>query len=186
MEIKLIDISHNIIIIINIMPIKYAYITIVLNSEKQSWGSYFKFCIGDEDIITENDTIVILFDDGTIVDTKNKDENTKWEVGPNIHHGVCPLYFRKPGGKLILLKIPRIKNGNLTLDFKPIFKDNLKYTSLNKKPSVYNAIYEITGVADVFALAKYGSGFKYVLAYDDEYFDKSDIAYLIHMIFTHE
>ena len=45
------------------MPIKYAEITIVRNLEKESWLSYFKNLIGEENIITNNDTIIISFDD---------------------------------------------------------------------------------------------------------------------------
>jgi hypothetical protein len=185
MEIKLIGISHNIIININIiMPIKYADITIVINSEKQTWGSFFKYWIGDEDIITENDTIIILFEDGDIVDKHEK--KTEWEIGPITSRGVYPIWFSKIYSRLIRLKTPHIKNGNLALDFKPIFKDNLKFTAFNKEASVYNAIYEITGIGDVFALVKSGPKFQYVLAYHDEYFDKSDITYFIHKVFTRQ
>ena len=165
------------------MPIKYADITIVINTEKQSWGSYFKYWLEDEDITTENDTIVILFEDGTIVDDH---ENKQWEIGPIIHRGVYPVYFKKPEDRLVILKTPHIKNGNLALDFKPIFKDNLKFTVFNKEASAYNAVYEIADVGEVFALVKSGPKCQYVLAYDDEYFDKSDISYFIHKVFTRQ
>ena len=51
------------------MPIKYAEITIVRNFKKESWLSYFKNLIGEENIITNNDIIIISFDDGTISET---------------------------------------------------------------------------------------------------------------------
>ena len=54
------------------MPIKYAEIRIIRNLKEESWFSYFKNLIGDEDIITNNDTIIISFDDGSISDTNNK------------------------------------------------------------------------------------------------------------------
>jgi hypothetical protein len=69
------------------------------------------------------------------------------------------------------------------LDSKSIFKDYPNYNTLKKEPSIYNAIYKSKDI-DIFALAKIETNFKYLLAYDDSYFDKSDIEYFVNCIFT--
>ena len=72
------------------MPIKYAEITIIRNWKKESWLSYFKNLIGEEDIITNNDTIIISFDDGTVSDTKSNDANKQFEMGLKHYYNGYP------------------------------------------------------------------------------------------------
>ena len=176
------------------MSIKYAEITIVRNLKKESWLSYFKNLIGEEDIITNNDTIIISFDDGTVSDTKSNDDNIRFEMGLKGNYCNYPRYFKKEDKDyMAFLKTPRVELVTeprglfsytvLKLDLKPIFKDYPNYNTLKKEPSIYNAIYESENI-DIFALAKIGPNFKYLLAYDDLYFDKSDISYFINCIFT--
>ena len=169
------------------MSIKYAEIIITRNLEEESWLSYFKNLIGQENIITDNDTIIISFDDGTITDTKSVLVDKKFEFGVksrNINY-VYPIYFNKPGKHLLFLQKPVLKNGSMYLNFNDIFKDDPKFATLIKTPSVYNAIYQILGTdQQFFALAKNGHNHRYLLAYDDSYFDKSDVSYFIHMLFT--
>jgi len=161
------------------MPIKYAEITIV---RKESWINYFKNLIGDENIITKNDTIIILFDDGTVTDTvEYKDANIRFEMGPKSVYSTYPMYFNKINKNTVFLKTPRVEKNVLKLDFKPIFKDYPNYTTLKKEPSIYNAIYESNDI-DIFAVAKRSSNL-YLLAYEDTYFDKSDIANLFINLF---
>jgi len=159
------------------MPIKYAEITIV---RKESWLTYFKNLIGDENIITKNDTIIILFDDGSVSDTvEYKDANIRFEMGPKSHY-YCygyPIYFNKINKNTVFLKTPRVEKNVLKLDFKPIFKDYPNYNTLKKEPSIYNAIYEESNDIDMFAVVKRASNL-YLLAYEDTYFDKSDIVNL--------
>jgi hypothetical protein len=159
------------------MPIKYAEVTIV---RQQSWLTYFKNLIGEENIITDNDTIIILFDDGTVTDTISKDENERFEMGPKSVYSTYPMYFNKINKNTVFLKTPIIKDNVLKLDFKPIFKDYPNYTTLKKEPSIYNAIYESNGI-DIFAVAKRTSNL-YLLAYEDSYFEKLDIVNLFHKV----
>jgi hypothetical protein len=63
-----------------------------------------------------------------------------------------------------------------------IFKDYKNSNTLKKEPSIYNVIYESESI-NMFALVKIGSNFKYLLAYEDTYFDKSDIEYFVNCIF---
>ena len=179
------------------MSIKYAEITIVRNLKEESWLSYFKNLIGDEDIITNNDTIIILFDDGTVSDTNNKLVNEQFEIGPESYHyqfSSYPIYFNKKDKNTVFLKAPILEKVTDTRGFfsymvkklhsRDIFKDYKNCNTLKKEPSIYNVIYEDIGIGDIFALVKIGSNFKYLVAYDDSYFDKSDIGYLVNCIFT--
>lgn len=159
------------------MPIKYAEITIV---RQESWLTYFKNLIGEENI-TNNDTIIILFDDGTVTDTTTKDAIERFEMGPKSVYSTYPMYFNKINKNTLFLKIPRVEKNVLKLDFKPIFKDYPNYSTLKKEPSIYNAIYESNDI-DIFALIKRASN-RYLLAYEDSYFDKSDIVNLFFNLF---
>jgi len=164
------------------MPIKYAEVTIVRNLEKESWLTYFKNLIGEENIITKNDTIIILFDDGTVTDTSQyKDADERFEMGPKSVYSTYPIYFNKINKNTLFLKPPRVENNVLKLDFKPIFKGYPNYTTLKKEPSIYNGIYESNNI-DIFAVAKRASNL-YLVAYEDTYFDKSDIGSFVHCIF---
>ena len=164
------------------MPIKYAEITIVRNLEQKSWLTYFKNLIGEENIITKNDTIIILFDDGTVTDTTTKDDIERFEMGPKRGYSTYPMYFNKINKRIAFLKTPRVEKNVLKLDFKPIFKDYPNYSTLKKEPSIYNAIYESNDI-DIFAVVKRTSNL-YLLAYDDSYFDKSDMVNLFFNLFT--
>lgn len=178
------------------MPIKYVEITIVRNLKEESWLSYFKNLIGHEDIITINDTIIILFDDGTLSDTNNKHVNEQFEIGPKSYHyqfSSYPIYFNKKDKKTVFLKAPILEEVKeprnlfsymvMKLDSKHIFKDYKNCNTIKKEPSIYNVIYEDIGIGDIFAMVKIGSNFKYLLAYDDSYFDKLDIEYFVNCIF---
>ena len=70
------------------------------------------------------------------------------------------------------------------IDFKPIFKAYSNFNTSKKEPSIYNAIYEDMCVGEVLAIVKNGYNHRYFLAYDDSYFDKSDINYFVNMLFT--
>lgn len=165
------------------MPIKYAEITIVRNLQEENWLSYFKNLIGHEDIITNNDTIIISFDDGSISDTKSEIIDKQFKFGPQRYYQNYPIYFNKLDKETLFLKCPVIKNGNLTIDFKPIFKDYQNFNTIKKEPSIYNAIYE-TCLGEVLSIVKNGKNHRYFLAYDDDYFDKSDINYFVNILFT--
>jgi hypothetical protein len=176
------------------MPIKYAEISIVRNLEKESWLSYFKNLIGEENIITNNDTIIISFDDGTISETKHDLVDKQFKFGPQSYYSdIYPIYFEKLNKPTLFLKSPILQRVTeprnlfsytiLKLDSKLIFKDYKNHNTLKKEPSIYNVIYH-TGNHQVLAIVKNGLQTRYVLAYDDDYFDKSDINYFVDCLFT--
>lgn len=167
------------------MSIKYAEITIVRNLEEESWLSYFKNLIGEEDVTSNNDTIILSFDDGYITDTKTALEDKQFDFGYKSYNSFYPIYFNKPDKHVLSLQDPLVKNGCLYMNFNDIFKDDPKFATLNKVASIYNTIYYSTEKRkQAFALIKNGHKYRYLLAYDDSYFDKSDIIYFIHTLFT--
>jgi len=180
------------------MPIKYAEITIVRNLEEESWLSYFKNLAGQEDIISNNDTIIISFDDGTISDTKRDLVDKQFKFGPKDYvRDIYPTYFNNEGKNYtFFLKHPIIKRVTeprklfsytvSKLNFKPIFKDYKNYNTSKKETSIYNVIYENIYVGEVLAIVKNGYNHRYLLAYEDSYFDKSDIKYFIDCLFTNK
>ena len=127
------------------MPIKYAEITIVRNLDEESWLSYFKNLIGQEDTITNHDTIIISFDDGTISDTKRELVDKQFKFGPKGYRQDYPIYFEKEGkNNTFFLKNPIIQRVTeprnlfsytiLKLDSKLIFKDYKNHNTLKKDP----------------------------------------------------
>ena len=125
------------------MPIKYAEITIVRNLEEESWLSYFKNLIGEENIITNNDTIIISFDDETISDTKCDLVDKQFKFGPKDYRREYPLYFeKKDKNNTFFLKTPRVEMVTeprnlfsypvLKLDSRVIFKDYKNNNTLKK------------------------------------------------------
>ncbi len=171
------------------MPIKYAEITIIINTEKETMTNYFNRLIGNENQTTDNDTIIILFDDGIICDVKKEYKNTNTNIimGTRSFKTNLPLYFGiKDTNEVFFYKTPREENGNLKLDCKPIFANNKKHITTKKEPSVYNSIY-VEGNNEVLSIVKIKSSEekpRFLLAYDDTYFKKEHIIYFVNCIFS--
>jgi hypothetical protein len=175
------------------MPIKYAEITIIINTEKETMTNYFNRLIGNENQTTDNDTIIILFDDGIICDIK-KEYNTELhnpiKMGPTCLRRYFPLpaYFEiEETNETFFSKTPTVDyNGNLRLNSKPIFANNKKHITTKKEPSVYNSIY-VKGNNEVLSIVKIKSSEekpRFLLAYDDTYFKKEHIIYFVNCIFS--
>ena len=177
------------------MPIKYAEITIIINTEKETMINYFsRLLLGHENSTTDNDTIIILFDDGIICDVK-KEYNTK--LHNHIKMGfatslsrylLLPTYFEiEEINETFFYKMPRLDcNGELRLDCKPIFANNKKHITTTKEASIYNSIFEI-GNNEVLSILKIKSSKekpRFLLAYDDEYFKKEYIIGFVNYIFS--
>ena len=173
------------------MPIKYAEITIIINLKKESIINYFnRIVLNDENETTDNDTIIILFDDGTISDVKKECKNTNTNIimGPRSFKTNLPLYFEiEDTNETFFSKIPTVDcDGNLRLDSKPIFVNNKKHITTKKESSAYNCIFK-RGNSEVLSIVKIKSSEgkpRFLLAYDDEYFKKEDIIYFVNCIFS--
>jgi hypothetical protein len=177
------------------MPIKYAEITTIINLEKETMMNYFNRLIGNENKTSDHDTVIILFDDETIFDVKREcTNNTKYhklmEMGPTGSGTLVPLYFEKKCKKeTFFYKTPHYNNnGEKRLDFKPIFANNKKHLTTKKEASVYNSIYE-RGNSEVLSILSIKSNQekpRFLVAYDDEYFEKEYIICFINFIFSME
>ena len=178
------------------MPMKYAEITIIINLEKEPMLNYFsRLLLGNENTTNDNDTIIILFDDGIIYDVKKECTNTKFnklmKMGPNRDN--LPVYFEiEDKNRIFFSKSPSENNGIRKLDFKPIFANNTKHITTTKEASVYNSIYYkmkniIDNDIDVLSIVKLKSNEekpRFLLAYDDKYFEKDNIIYFVNSIFS--
>lgn len=184
------------------MTIKYAEVTIVIDLEKRSIFNYFGRLIGNETIPNENDNIIILFDDDDIVlsldDNPIYNVTNKFIMGPKFYNTTLPIYFElkfEPIKTHIFYnKLPVEKQGMLKLDVKSIFENNIKYLTSKVMASIYTMCYTIKIIGskivdkDVFAIVKIKSSEekpRFLLAYDDEYFEKEDITYLANYMFKH-
>jgi hypothetical protein len=173
------------------MPIKYAEITIIINTEKESIINYFnRIVLNDENKTTDNDTIIILFDDGIIYDIKKECENKNTNIimGPRMLKTNLPLYFEiKDTKETFFSKIPTVDcNGDLRLNSKPIFANNKKHIATKKESSAYNCIFK-RGNNEVLSIVKIKSSKgkpMFLLAYDDEYFEKEHIICFVNCIFS--
>jgi hypothetical protein len=168
------------------MHVKYAEIVIVRNLEEESWFNYCKRLLGNENVVYDNDTIIIIFEDETITDTKREYVDKQFVMGPKVFNRVYPTYFKKKDETSLFYKKPSNENGIPTLNFNSIFKDCSKYLALTKVASEYNAIYTSVYDINMFAIVKNNSNEKsprYLMAYDDNYFERNDIIYLVDRIF---
>lgn len=171
------------------MTIKYAEITIIRDLEEESIFASISRYFGNEPIITDNDLIIITFDDNTISDIKNEYIDKKFRFGPCGYIHNLPIHFRfgTYHKRFAFNTIPDIIDGNYKLRLKDIFKNNINYHKNNCQSSIYNMIYSnYEGDQIFFAISRVKSNEekpRYLLAYDSELFDRSDIIYLIDCIF---
>ena len=174
------------------MPIKYADITININSEKESLLDYFSRFFGNESI-NDNDTIIILFDDQTICDVKNEyiDKKFKFEIHKFVND-FLPYYFITNDNNYFYYKIPiNINNGIRKININNIFKNYPRFSTYKKVESFYTFIYyDITNLNEVFSIIKNGlsnnNNPRYSLAYDDTCFKRDDIIYLVNCVFKNK
>ena len=167
--------------------IKYAEITIIRNLQEESILNYFNRLLGNENNTNENDTIIILFDDETISDVKIE-YNNKLKLGPTDFRTYFPSYIIIKDKPIFYYKSPNEVNGIKKLNFRSIFANNKKHLTTKKETSIYNIIYyNLINNNEVFAIIKIKSNEekpRYLLAYDDKYFEKDDIIYLVNYIFS--
>ena len=177
------------------MPIKYAEVTVIFNLEKESYGRSLKRYFGYHVPINECDTILLTFEgDTTIHNVKEEYIDKQYNFGPIGFNRVFPIYFEFGDKYTAFYKSPiRNNNGNLSLNFSKTFAGNINYANVNfTRPSEYNVIYTLndhkTGSlnVDAFSILHIQSSKenkRFALAYENNYFDTSDIIYLVNNFF---
>ena len=171
------------------MPNKYGEITIIRNTEYESLFNYVSYAcrlVGYETIFTDKDTIIILFDDDTIYNTKDEYIDKEFKVFSSPDN-LYPLHIEiKLKDMTLFYKYPvKKKDGTLKLDYGDIHKNYKNYENCikhKKEPSRYNVIYESVYNDNLFSIVKIKSNEekpRFLLTYDDKYLDKSDIIYLV-------
>lgn len=78
-NLKLIEILYLLLNQIINMSIRYAEVTIIKNLNKETVTDYFGRLMGKEITVTDDDTIIIQFDDGLLVDTSNYNEDDLYD-----------------------------------------------------------------------------------------------------------
>jgi hypothetical protein len=171
------------------MTIKYAEINTIINLKE---GCIFYriirfFCYRNSD--SEKERKIISFDDGMIYDVKSELVDNKFEMGPLGFHEVYPLFFRPPGKSLLMKRSSISEDAADTLQLNEIFMNDPLFLINSKEPSIYNVIYHNVHGVNVFAMTKIYSSETtptYLLAYDEDFFEKEDIVYFINQIFLNK
>lgn len=169
------------------MTIKYAEITVIINIEEEHIFSTLSRYFGYENTTNDKDIIIITFEDGSITDNKYEYIDKKYKFGPLDYSHEFPIYFDSNKGKqLLFYKNPFEKDDKEILNFKPIFKNYNKNKNQQYIPSIFNLIYEDFDKKELFAICRIKSTEekpRFLLAYDNTIFDRSDIIYLVDYIF---
>lgn len=178
---------------------KYGEITIIKNLEEESIfrsitrpiAVYF----GCETIINKADTIILSFDDTSIYDMKNDYTNTdiNYTFGTIYdNNSLYPSYFKIDNHKIdvynktAFYRSPIIVNDMKKLKFSEVFKDYSKFKYTTCISSVYNVIYEDIRKNVMFSIVKMTcneNNQRFMLAYDETYFDILELSYLLNCIF---
>ena len=152
-------------------------------TEEPIYGTLFRY-LGYEYWVEKQDTILIIFDDDdSICDTKNEYIDKHYIFDKTEH--VYPLHFKTDKIELFY-KTPIELNGRKSINFKPIFKNCTKIKHKIWEDSIFNMIYQDIDMNEVFSLIKIKSNEekpRYLMAYDETIFCKSDIIYLIENMF---
>lgn len=169
------------------MTIKYGEITVIRNVEEETFVSYYivRTLFDREGSFTDKDTIIILFDDETIYEVKddNISNNNILFRETNDTINDFPLWFdvRSKKKSTVFYKYPTETPEGRKLDFKTLTNNYRIKHKLEFISSFYNIIYDRVG-KDIFCIVKVKSNEdkpRFLVAYDDEYFDKNDIIYLV-------
>lgn len=170
------------------MSIKYADITIIRNLEQEDIFRSFARYFGYENTTNDKDIIIMEFDDGTICDIKDEYVDKNFEFSVLGHDHGYPIYFKKNEKNITLFyKKPYVKDEKKTLDFNKIMKNCKKCnTKSDIESSEFNLMYETYDNKELFAICRIKSNEekpRFILAYDSDILDRSDIIYLVDCIF---
>lgn len=165
------------------MTIKYIRVNIIRNLEDEYIVTTITRYLGFETTLDNKDTIIITFDDNTICDTRDEYIDKKYKFS-NISstYSVFPFWVELKNGTRLFYKEPK----EMKLNFNKLFTNYEKYKTYKLESSKYNIIYYDNHNTEIVGIVRIKSNDEkpqYLLAYDDKYFDRSDIIYLIECIF---
>lgn len=167
------------------MTINYSEITIIKNID--SFLQTAARCLDLETSCYDSDIIIIQFND-IIVDINHEhidNEHFKFSESYNllgIRYVILNQFYFK--GNLIKRRRPKIIDSRRIMDTH-IIRNEDKY-NVYKLGSMYNMVFEDINKQEVFTIIKLQSNNikpRFMLAYDDDVFDKSDVIYLVEKIF---
>ena len=172
------------------MTIKYAEITIIRNVEEETIFETLNKYFGYENSVNDKDTIIMEFDDGTICDTRDEYIDKKFEFSFLGNDHWFPVYFKIEGTTgTLFYKNPNLKDCQKKLDFIKIMKKCKNYNTKSREASVYNMIYETHDNKEILAIIKLKSNEdkpRFIIAYDIDILDRSNLIYLVDCIFKHK
>jgi hypothetical protein len=181
------------------MPIKFGEITVIHNDNEDGFfKSFFRNFGGYEFKTNENSKIIILFDDGEIIEINDKLNDFNYSFSADVLSPL-PLYFKtsqkiyKTHFKTYFKKQPELNTKSQpSLNFDSFFANYSKYSKKNNIPSAYNCLYysctsnDNTDVFGIVRIKSTESKPRFQFAYDCLNFSKDEIIYLINTIFKNK
>ena len=154
--------------------ITYAEITIHKEAKRETMFEYFSRVINESKPET-TDTIIILFDDTTIVDVKKYESKCIIKKGPNGFNTLSPIYFD-------------IEKQTFFASYNTVFNTTLFSCKSNLKDSPYNCIYYTSCGVDVFGISRIKSSDespRFLVAYNSM-FDQNHVIHLVNYILSNQ
>lgn len=174
------------------MTIKYADITIIINIEEEGIFSTLVRYIGGENTVSDKDNIIIEFDDGTICDTRDEYIDKKYKFEELYHLSIYPIITFVPANVQTEGNTMKLYYNN-TLNFSKIFKNHKKWKNYQDSKlfdsSRYDMIYENINKKEILSILRLKSNAdkpRFIIAYDSNILDKSNLIYLVDCIFKHK
>jgi hypothetical protein len=176
------------------MPIKYGDLTIIYNKEQITVFSSLLTWLQYEYSPPTDSKYVFLFDDGEICEANDKTTDYKFKFVTGVSSAM-PIYFEKTlnvkDHRTFFYKRPTENaNNKRSLNFTNLFGSYSKYRIKDVIASIYNSIYycrKDLSIPEIFGIIRTQSNDympRFQFAYDDDYFSKDEIVYLIHCIFS--
>lgn len=172
------------------MTVIYADVTVIL--EESLFRSLAHFTGWYDFHITEDDMIIVMFEgDDYPYDTKSEYKKRTLEHRFSFSEpksGCFPLWFEtdKERKQTFWLKHHRVnEDGKQSLDVTELFRQKMASLKASGHNAIYHSLSE--GGKDLFGVVKVNSSAKkprFVVAFDNAYFDKLDVVYLVHCLFT--
>ena len=165
------------------MPIQYA--EIFINVKEETYYNYFKTLIGvEKGGFSNDDTIILSFNNGEFACDTREAKDMKLVTGPSANYTIFPNYFCLENNPFYIT-MPTIDYGLLTINFSSIFANNPKYVKKDAGGSIYNVKYQTIEGVDVFSIVKMKSPSKnprFIMAYDDEWFNRENLMVLVNLL----